>query len=213
MGKSRGIVTARTDSTLENKTKNLGLGLVIAPDMPMSFDKVLFVDPGIKVPWDLLNAAWHFLERWDAAIPLYRYGVTAEDVGTADERKATKAIVRDLRVLLHCPELLFVRNNPDGRNLLEKFKEEMENGKDKRLAFLRAFYLTKPRVCILPTSWLHETYQRSQQDTLFHRGKRKRGQQLVTVEISPGHFVKCNPGDEDKIIQQLSLGGRRGQQK
>ena len=209
--KDKGIVLSKDDPHIQAKAKNLGLGVIIDSEMPLSFNKTLFVDPGTKIPWDLLGAAWHFLDRWDAAIPLWRYGVTADDVGTSDERKRTKAIVRDLRVLLHSVELLFVRNNSDGQSLIQAYREECENSCEKRLAFLRAFYRTKPRVCVLPTSWLHETRQREKQD--WRRGKRNLGQRLVTVEISPGRFVKCNPGDEKKVLESIPRGRNRDGKK
>lgn len=205
--KNKGIVLTAPDEYIEAKAKNLGMGVIIDSKMPLSFNKTLFAEPGTKIPWDLLGAAWHFLDRWDAAIPLWRYGVTAADVGTPEERKKTKAIIRDLRVLLHSVELLFVRNNEDGQALIQAYREECKNSGEKRLAFLRAFYRTKPRVCVLPTSWLHETHQRMKQE--WRRGKRRTGQRLVTVEISPGRFIKCNPGDETKVLESMPGGRKR----
>lgn len=39
-------------------------------------------------------------------------------------------------------------------------------------------------------------------------GSRHKGGKLVEVEIEPGRFVKCHPGDEEKVLQALT-GGRR----
>ena len=66
MSKKKGIVLSGPDKGIEAKAKNLGLGVTIDPELPMAFPKTLFVEPGTRVPWDLLSAAWHFLERWDA---------------------------------------------------------------------------------------------------------------------------------------------------
>jgi hypothetical protein len=196
---SKGIVLNGKDRTIEKKAQNLGLGVVVDAEMPPAFDKTLFVEAGTEVPWDLLPAAWHFLERWDAAVPLWRYGVNAADVGSKSERKRTAEIVRDLRVLLHSVELLFVRANDDGRALLAAYREELVDSSEKRLAFLRALYRTKPRCCVLPRSWLAKVFERSKLDAQATRGRSKgfrhTGQKLVTVEIAPGRFVKCNPGD------------------
>ena len=100
-----GIVLLSADPAIEARAKAGKLPAIVDPEMPLAFDKTLFVD-GVGVPWDLLPAAWHFLERWDAAVPLH-YGENACDVGTPGERKRTQAVVRDLRVLLYAHELLF----------------------------------------------------------------------------------------------------------
>lgn len=169
----------------------------------LPYDKTLLVAAGTRVPWDLLPAAWHFLDRWDAAVPLWRYGKTAEDVGTPGERQATRAVVRDLRVLLHSVELLFVRRNEAGRALVTTWVEETKQG-DPRLAFLRAMYQVKPKLCVLPISWLAEVQSRSRQD-VYRSGRRSpnAGAPLVTVELEPGRFVKCHAGDEDRVRAQF----------
>lgn len=199
----KGLVLTGNDRGIRRRAKGKGLSVVHDPEMGLAFDKTLFVAPGTEVPWDLLPAAWHFLERWDAAVPLWRYGMNAADVGSKAERERTEEVVRDLRVLLHAVELLFVRDNDDGRALLEAYHEEMEDSKERRLAFLRALYRTKPRLCVLPRSWLAKIFERSKLDARATRGKykgvRHTGPKLVTVEIAPGRFVKCNPGDEEQV--------------
>lgn len=209
MAKSKGIVLLGTDKGIEKRANGKGLKVIVDPSMPLAFDKTLFVEPGADVPWDLLPAAWHFLERWDAAVPLWRYGVNACDVGSKAEQKRTKDVIRDLRVLLHAVELLFVRNNADGKALIEAYREELEDSREKRLAFLRALYRIKPRLCVLPRSWQAKVFQRSKLDAQAMRGQRHTAAKLVTVEVGPGRFVKCNPGDEEKVIEMLT-GGRGG---
>jgi len=205
----KGIVLSAEDKTIQARAKAQGLKVVVDKSRPFAFDKTLFVEPGVQVPWDLLPAAWHFLERWDAAVPLWRYGVTASDIGSPEERRATQAMVRDLRVLLHSWELLFVRQSEAGCALVEAWKQEYSTGGDKRLAFLRAFYAVKPRVCVLPISWLANIRSDSQQEQSRRGRIRPAGAGLVTVEVEPGRFVKCHKGDEDKVIAQ-HLAQRRG---
>lgn len=199
----KGIVLTGNDPGLEKLAQGKGYAVRVDPGMAVSFDKTLFVEPGGEVPWDLLPAAWHFLERWDAAAPLWRYGVNACDVGSKDDQKRTAAVVRDLRVLLHSVELLFVRNNEDGHALMAAYRTELAVGGDRRLAFLRAYYETKPRLCVLPRSWQAKVYERSKLDARTasaSQSMRRRGQPLVAVEISPGRFVKCHRGDEEKVM-------------
>ncbi len=197
MSKKRGIVLSAPDKRLAATAKSRGLGVVVDAGLPLAFAKTLFVEPGTCVPWDLLPAAWHFLERWDCAVPLWRYGVVAADVGPAAERKRTQAIVRDLRVLLHAIELLLVHDNEDGRALLAAYREERSGATELRLAFLRAFYRVKPRCCILPRSWLANIQARAV--TAARRSRRSRGKRLVQVEIMPGRYVQCHAGDEEQV--------------
>jgi len=197
------LIHGGEDETIARRAKAMGLK-VAGGAIEEPFEKTLIVEAGTRVPWDLLPAAWHFLERWDAAVPLWRYGVLAADVGTAYDRECTKIVIRDLRVLLHSVELLFVRRNEAGAALVETWQQEMGNDPDKeldkRLAFLRALYRVKPRLCVLPISWLAEVHDQSRR--MMHRGQvqRPKGQPLVRVEVEPGRFVKCNPGDEEKVL-------------
>lgn len=203
---SKGIVLTGRDDHLEELATSKGYNVRMDPQMTIVWDKTLFVAPETQVPWDLLPAAWHFLTRWDAAVPLWRYGVTAEDVGSAGERKRTKAVVRDLRVLLHAVELLFVHDNEAGQSLMHVYRAELESSEEKRLAFLRAVYQVKPRLCVLPRSWLAKIYERSKMDA--RHAQRPHSSRLVSVEVAPGKFVKCNPGDEEKVLEMMQQ--RRG---
>ena len=227
------LILGGKDKAIEKAAQRDGLKVAHGDDPAIPFDKTLIVQAGAQVPWELLPAAWHFLDRWDAAVPLWRYGVTADDMGTSRDRRQTVALVRDLRVLLYSHELLFVRDNDAGRALVAAFEEELAgadprpaSGTDaggERLAFLRAMYRVKPRVCVLPRSWLAEVMRRSAQDARSGGGKhvsrearkhvvrkaRKKGKPLVQVEIAPGRFVQCYAGDEEQVKAQFEERRRR----
>jgi hypothetical protein len=198
-----GVVLLGEDKQIGLRAKREGLPVVVDVSMPLAFEKTLFVAPGVSVPWDLLPAAWHFLDRWDAAVPLWRYGVLAEQLGTPSERKRTAAVVRDLRVLVHAVELLFVRSNADGKALVESYRKELGDGGERRLAFLRAVYTVKPRLCVLPVTWMAEIQQRAEQDARVLRQSPNAGKRLVEVEITPGRWVKCYQGDEARVREQF----------
>lgn len=193
------------DPALLSRAKNRKLAIEQSQDYKIPFEKTLILEAGTRIPWDLLPAAWNFLNRWDSAVPLWRYGVTAADVGSDHDRKITIEIVRDLRVLLHSYELLFVRKNKAGAALIESWNHEIDRGQDKRLAFLRAFYLIKPRLCILPISWLAEVRASSGQVVKSRKSVNRRIARrsprvpMVKVEIAPGEFVKCYKGDEERV--------------
>lgn len=208
---SKGIVLRGEDELISGRAKAAGLQAEVSDGFYVPFEKTLFVEAGTRVPWDLLPAAWHFLERWDAAVPLYAYGTLAQDVGTSEERKITRAIVPDLRVMLHSVELLFVRQNDAGQELTAAWKEELQRGDDKRLAFLRAVYQVKPRLCALPVTWLAEVRQKSQQWLNGPVRPINAGKPLVRVELEPGRYVKCHEGDEARVREHFAqqLAGRR----
>lgn len=208
------VIIGDKDKAIEGRAKAAKLPFNYADLPAVPYDKTLIVDSGTAVPFDLLPAAWHFLDRWDAACPLYRYKATAGELGSEKERKLTQAIIRDLRVLTHSVELLFVRNNEAGQALIAEWNEQHKPGYDRRLSFLRAFYIVKPVLCALPTSWLSVVEYGNQQD-IRREWKRatvsRRPEPLVTVEIEPGQFVKVHKGDEEAALrnhQEKKLHGR-----
>jgi hypothetical protein len=130
-------------------------------------------------------------------------------VGTPAERERTKAVIRDLRVLLYAHELLFVRDSPDGRRFIETWRAECGDGNgsgsDERLAFLRALYLVKPVFCALPRSWLADLQKRAEQDARTARSRAMSHQQvMVRVQIGPSVFVSCPEGQEDKTKERFA---------
>jgi len=209
--KGKGIILLGPDKTIESKANQYKLPVVVDPEMNLIFGKQLVVEPATEVPWDLVPAAWHFLERWDAAVPLWRYGTNACDVGTKEERQRTEKIVLDMRVLLYSHELLFLRKNAAGEKLREAFLEECQDAQDKRLAFLRAYYRVKPKLCVLPRSWLAEVDQRSKQDARSAKAMSRVRGDLIQVEIKPGVFVRCREGDEERVREKFEK--RKGRRK
>ncbi len=208
------MLIRKPDKAIQVKAKRAGLLTMICesgfPDV--GFERLVIVAPGTKIPWGLLEYGFHFLTRWDAAAPLWRYGGVAGKVGTKAERAATKEVSLDLRVLLCAPELLFVRGDGDGLALLKTWQAEIERfpNAEPRLAFLRAHCLVKPRLCTLPRGWLMELPVRPPSRGASRRkgGRRKRGRPLIRVEVTPGRFVRCHPEDAEKV-KKMHQQGRR----
>jgi len=200
------IVVRKPDKVAAAKGKALRCEVVVADDWEIRGDATLFIAPGTCVPWDLLAAGFNFMVRWDAAAPLWRYGVTAADLGTPAERKHTQSITRDLRIPVYAPELLFVRNSDDGQALVKAWRESCTTGADERLAFVRALYLVKPRFCALPTTWLADVAKRAAQDAKA-LASRKNGRTLtlVNVQIGPNQFVRCQAGHENEALHRFGL--------
>lgn len=204
--KDAGVVFWPDSLADEAHVKHLGLKVQVAkkPSFELPWQRTMIVGPGVEVPWDLLAAGFHFVERWDAAAPLWRYGILAKDVGGKEERLRTRAMCLDLRVPLFEPALLFVRKSSDGLALMAAWHEELQHGSDGRLAFLRALHQVKPIFCALPRSWLAE----SRRPATARRGRAgKRAIRLSLVEVRPGQFVKCKPGDEERVKQEYAQMG------
>lgn len=189
------------DSVISGRAKSAGLPVDVADGPELRWEKTLIAEAGTRIPFDLLPAAWGFLERWDAAVPLWMNGKLAADVGDEADRRQTQAVIRDLRVPLHAVELLLVRRNEAGRALVAAWLEEMEQGQDRRLAFLRANYRVKPRLCVLPASWLVQTRPAGNGKARVTERVRpaNAGRPLVQVELEPGRFVKVHAGDEERV--------------
>ena len=93
------LVLRQADGQAAEQAKRYGLQAVVlesgyAPEDGDArgrgaWQRALFVAPGTAVPWRLVGYGLHFIERWDVAAPLWRYGVLAKDVGSPAERERT----------------------------------------------------------------------------------------------------------------------------
>lgn len=207
----RGIVLQEPDDTIRKLAKRQHLSVEVRPDGGTPFDRTLFIRPGVRIPWDMLSVGFEFLDHWEAAAPIWSYDTLASDVATGADRKRTEELIHDLRVPLYAHELLFVRQDDVGAQciapLLAAWREEIEAvpGGDVRLAFVRALYRVKPLFLALPRSWLGPTagVRTRRPSSARSEARRKRpkaaGSTLVKVEVGPGRFVRCKPGEEERV--------------
>jgi hypothetical protein len=213
-------VTRTHDKTAEGRAGTCGYRYVVQDGWELPEERTLFVADGTAVPYGLLEAGFAFLEKWEVAAPLWRYGVLAKDIGTPSERARTEAVALDLRVLLYGHELLFVRRGSDGERFLETWRQECDGG-DERLAFLRALHTVKPLFCTLPTTWLLGESQRVAPTRRRERKVftvagaaltevRKAAQThqspvtLVQVQIAPGRYVQCRPEEVEMVTAKFA---------
>jgi hypothetical protein len=125
----------------------------------LAFNRTLLYNPEVKINSALLPVGFHRLTTgWRIAAPIIPSTgtdyLTAEMIGTEEDRAATKAVVRDLRCPVYDPRIVFVLQSPDCEALISQWLDERAMpGNDDRLAFLRAWYTHKPPMCGLPASW------------------------------------------------------------
>ena len=194
---SDALILSQPDAYAESHARQLGLTVLRGYPLDLEFDRALIVGSNATIPWALVGAGFRLLEHWDAACPLWRAGVLAQDLGTEPERERTRVHVRDLRLPVYAPELLFVRRNAAGRALLATWYAECEHG-DPRLAFIRALYQVKPLFCALPANWLAEA-----RGIPTRPAGRGNDSGLINVEIAPGHYVRCFASEAEKVKKRL----------
>lgn len=138
-----------------------------APELPVHTDEMprllynrtLILNPQAKLNMALLSVGFHRLTTgWWMAAPILPYQgpeyLTAEMIGTEADRAATKAVIHDLRCPVYDPRIIFALQRPECEAVIDQWLEERSQPHaDSRLAFLRAFYTHKPRMCGLPASW------------------------------------------------------------
>ena len=220
-----GVILSAPDEAIQAAAKAHGYAVVLSSAPAIVFERAMIVEPKAYIRWDLVEAGFEFVRKWDAAVPLWRYEALAGEIGTPSERERTAQFTLDERVMVLAPELLFVRNSPEGRALLEAWHEERKYVNDNRLAFLRAYYRVKPRLCVLPCSWngnvntvrVNAKGKPSVRVPVRARAEHQPGvivsehiprrmrevPGLVSVEIAPGRYVRCKPGQEEELKRRL----------
>lgn len=138
--------------TTEIDYKNDALDVIFS-DPALSFTRTLIWNPKLLLNNNLLPAAFGLLSKWEILVPISDYSMLAADIGTAEDRERTKAIIHDLRVPVYDVRMIFARRCLATTKLLAVYAEEMESGGDDRLAFLRALYVVKPYILALPSIW------------------------------------------------------------
>jgi hypothetical protein len=136
---------------LEGVAPGLAMTQADAPDLP--YARTLLWQTSFSLRPELVPLGFKLLEAWEVAAPIVSYDELAIHVGTSEARERTQAVVRDLRVPLYEPRLLFVKRCRAGRELLDCWAAERASGDDDRLCLLRALYQVKPLLCALPITW------------------------------------------------------------
>lgn len=125
------------------------------PVLPYS-ENVLWT-PSFDLRLDLLLIGFKLLHKWQMAVPLVDYETLAMRVMCSDkERTYTETVIRDLRVPLRDPRLVFIRRCDAMRVFVAHWQEErmrFGNKTHEQLALLRTIYTECPVVCDLPASW------------------------------------------------------------
>jgi hypothetical protein len=208
-----GVVLREPNRQVEAEAAKHALPVIVASDMTTwPFERALLVGPKAGVPWVLVEAGLHLVETWDAAAPLMvgdddQHVRLASDIECTDtERKRTAKLLGDLRVPVYASGLLFVRRSEVTIDLIETWRAEMVHGPDERLAFVRALFRCKPKLCALPSIWTGDARRLVSMgvgDPPLGREVRRARANLVRVEYASGLWVQCHPGEETQVTEQM----------
>lgn len=151
------VVRGNLDQSWHERLSQVtGLHLAFAdadwvPELP--FTETLIWHTTLPLRLDLLLTGFMLLKTWQVVVPLFDYTTLAADIGTPEEREATQAIIRDLRVPLRETRLVYARRCDTTNELMSVWGATMETCPNEQLAFMQALYTVKPIVCDVPASW------------------------------------------------------------
>lgn len=205
------------------------------------FEQSLYVDADTEflnspVP------AFEMLAKWDLLIAETETRSLKDSIAGTAESHWTASWLETPHLLYHNSGMIFWRKNDITRKLFDLWSEEWQrfSGWDEQVALLRALLRSDAVYLTVPFSWncregarttlLHHRFGtktarkfggRSRQPiTVTSRAARGNHEgkppaiELVRVEISPGRFVRCRKGEEEKVVvlfqQQDILSRRRG---
>lgn len=162
------------------------------------------------------------LKLWDLVIACHEKGVGGTDWSNCTERKETSKLIGSPMVLYHNSGMIFWRKNERTEKLFDLWSEEWLKYQhwDEQVALLRALMRSEAVYLNVPISW--NSNERKDAYILHHwwgvgharieKGRRRpvgtkarhpafgnRARKLVKVELSPGCWVKCDEGDEEKV--------------
>jgi len=125
------------------------------PPHLLYYFKNLLWDATLSFRQTLLLPGFDLLNTWEVVVPFVDYDTLAIHIGNEADRKRTAGFIRDLRVPVYEPRLLFIKRSPRTIELINHWQSEMAQveGGDERLAFMRALYRVKPLVLAVPYMW------------------------------------------------------------
>lgn len=148
----RGIVLLGENAGIAKEAQKRGWGVVMRDEPCVPWPAALILATDVFVPWDLLDAGFGMLERWDMAAVLLPDRL-ASGAGEVPQREIARHTLRDLRIPLYETGLVFARKSPVGEAVVTTWCEGISL-LGSPLALLCAIHRVKPRLCALPPSWL-----------------------------------------------------------
>jgi hypothetical protein len=149
-----GIVTDDSSKAMI-MVNGFGVSIEVVQDRPnVLFDKTMYWKTSLKLRPNLVGIGLNLLNIWEIAIPFESYDRLAVHAGTPAEREQTRLMIRDLRVPLYSTRLIFARKQNNITDLIDSWRNEVDEGHNPELSLLRQIYRVKPFILALPTTWI-----------------------------------------------------------
>lgn len=116
-------------------------------------DRMVIWDTSLSLRRELLPIGLMLLDRWEVAAPLCDYDLLASSAGSEYDREMAQKFIRDLRVPLYDPRLVFIRDKPAAKRVVKYWNGYVGDGVDQKIALLMAVYRAKPLILALPITW------------------------------------------------------------
>lgn len=197
---NEGIVFLGVDDPQMKRAKLAGYQIQQADKPCTPFKHTLIVRAGTYIPFDKIDIGFKLLGKWQMAVPMASYGDLAYLHGSDSEQRELKKVIGDLRVIPYHPDFVFIRQ--DMQHVLEEWNNYEG---DAALGLLRAVFIHKPMVNVLPVSWLRSLQFKSNQFLSSHgiNTRRKHDTQFVKIPLGDGSFVKVAKGKEQSTMDML----------
>lgn len=151
--KTSGIVFTSENEALQKRLESLTYNVLLS-EPHLHYSETLILNPECDIRIELIPTGFNLLRKWQLAIPLLSYEKLAVHIGTDEERAETLEVIKDLRVPIKNVDIIFAQRCEETEALIEMWQNDVTEGKNKYLSFLRAFYIIKPICCDLPTNWV-----------------------------------------------------------
>ncbi len=129
------------------------------PKLP--FGRTLIIAPHLTLSPQHVAVGFVRIERrkgayasWEMAAMLRSESITAAQIGTEDDQKATLNLVGTIALPVYDTSAVWIRKTRDTERMVEAWVQNLQDGVGDEHAFLQALYQHKILICSLPTGWL-----------------------------------------------------------
>ena len=123
-------------------------------DLP--FAHCMIWDPAIQPNRRFIVPTFRLLKTsgWDVLAPVRSYDKLLRDLPLSDQKKEAEELMHDLRIPYFRTRMFWAKRNERTQALLDEWHRRVKAGRDERLAFMEAVYVTKPYILALPAAWI-----------------------------------------------------------
>lgn len=203
---SRGIVLNRSCPEVETFCAQHKLGSLVADPPVIAFDQALLLTVGSKVPnVSKLLEPFDYLKSWEMCVVLMDEARLVADIVSVKERSWAEHVLGDNRIPAYNSNIVYCCASASSRSTVLAWQSFVRRGVGSDVALVCALHLFKPIVLPLPPESVPFIQGRfTKFDAKFKDREpkiiRKKGYSLV--EVTPGSYVKCREGEEERTLDE-----------